>query len=130
MVQGEQRNKWQGPAAGGKDAVYAGWELEPTQWSALGRVWFPIRGCLRLAPCFCFRWSAVQFFWLSRLLSERELCVVLGLSFYPLEQAPNIMTYAMSKSGTATSGLIYVAGLFTQAHGQTRAVAAKKFICR
>jgi hypothetical protein len=28
------------------------------------------------------------------------------LSFYPLEQAPNIMIYAMSKSGTATSGLI------------------------
>jgi hypothetical protein len=25
----EQRNKWQGPASGGKDAVYAGWELEP-----------------------------------------------------------------------------------------------------
>jgi hypothetical protein len=33
--------------------------------------------------------------------------VALGLSFYPLEQAPNIMIYAMSKSGgTATSGLI------------------------
>jgi hypothetical protein len=34
LVQGEQRNKWQGPAGGGKDAVYAGCELEPTQWSA------------------------------------------------------------------------------------------------
>ena len=32
--------------------------------------------------------------------------MVLGLSFYPLEQAPNRMIYAMSKSGTATSGLI------------------------
>ena len=31
---GEQRNKWQGPAGGGKDAVYAGCEIEPTQWSA------------------------------------------------------------------------------------------------
>jgi hypothetical protein len=30
----------------------------------------------------------------------------LGLSFYPLEQAPNMVIYAMSKSGTATSGLI------------------------
>jgi hypothetical protein len=54
---------------------------------------------------------------------------VLGLSFYPLEQAPNMVIYAMSKSGTATSGLILVAGLFTQAPFQTRAVAAKKFIC-
>jgi hypothetical protein len=34
LDQGEQRNKWQGPAVGGKDAVYAGCELEPTQWSA------------------------------------------------------------------------------------------------
>src|SRR4030088_1474387 len=30
----EQRNKWQGPAGGGKDAVYAGCELEPMEWSA------------------------------------------------------------------------------------------------
>jgi hypothetical protein len=30
-VQGEQRNKWQGPAGGGKDAVYAGCELEPME---------------------------------------------------------------------------------------------------
>jgi len=59
-------------------------------------------GCFFLfSPLFC---SSI--FWLSRLLSERELLVVLGLSFYPLEQAPNIMIYAMSKSGTATSGLI------------------------
>ena len=36
--------------------------------------------------------------------------VVLGFSFYPLEQAPNMVIYAMSKSGTATSGLIYVCG--------------------
>jgi hypothetical protein len=32
----EQRNKWQGPAIGGKDAVYAGWELEPMERSATG----------------------------------------------------------------------------------------------
>jgi hypothetical protein len=42
----------------------------------------------------------------QRLLSERELLLVLGLSFYPLEQAPNMVIYAMSKSATATSGLI------------------------
>jgi hypothetical protein len=34
------------------------------------------------------------------------MSLVLGLSFYPLEQAPNMVIYAMSKSGTATSGLI------------------------
>jgi|HubBroStandDraft_6_1064221.scaffolds.fasta_scaffold3928884_1 hypothetical protein len=50
--------------------------------------------------------SAASIFWLpQRLLSEREL-LVLGLSFYPLEQAPNMVIYAMSKSATATSGLI------------------------
>jgi hypothetical protein len=30
----EQRNKWQGPAVGGKDAVYAGCDLEPMERSA------------------------------------------------------------------------------------------------
>ena len=52
--------------------------------------------------------SAGSIFWLpQRLLSERELLLVLGLSFYPLEQeAPNMVIYAMSKSATATSGLI------------------------
>ena len=37
--------------------------------------------------------------------------MVLGLSFYPLEQAPNMAIYAMSKLGTATSGLICFSGL-------------------
>ena len=36
----------------------------------------------------------------------RAISLVLGLSFYPLEQAPNMVIYAMSKSGTAASGLI------------------------
>ena len=27
-------DKWQRPAGGGKDAVYAGCELEPMEWSA------------------------------------------------------------------------------------------------
>ena len=36
----------------------------------------------------------------------RTRAMWLGLSFYPLEQAPNMVIYAMSKSGTATSGLI------------------------
>ena len=34
LAQGEQRNKWQGPAVGGKDAVYGGCALEPMEWSA------------------------------------------------------------------------------------------------
>ena len=33
----EERNKWQGPAAGGKDAVYAGYDLEPIAPRAFGR---------------------------------------------------------------------------------------------
>jgi hypothetical protein len=59
-----------------------------------------------LPPFSVFACSAVQSFGSQRLLSERELFGWLGLSFYPLEQAPNMVIYAMSKSGTATSGLI------------------------
>ena len=61
-----------------------------------------------LPPLSVFACSAVQSFgFRQRLLSERELCLmVLGLSFYPFEQAPNMVIYATSKSGTATSGLI------------------------
>jgi hypothetical protein len=72
-----------------------------------GVVWV---GFSRLAFSFLFfaaACSAGSIFWLpQRLLSERELLLVLGLSFYPLEQAPNMVIYAMSKSATATSGLI------------------------
>jgi hypothetical protein len=56
---------------------------------------------------------------------ERELLVVLGLSFYPLEQAPNSMIYAMSKSGQQRAVSSELRVLLTQAWGQTRAVAAK-----
>jgi hypothetical protein len=66
------------------------------------------------------------------LLSERELSLmVLGLSFYPLEQAPNMVIYAMSKLGDSNERFNLVRGGFLtpQAKGQTRAVAAKKFIC-
>ena len=57
--------------------------------------------------------SAVQSFGSDNVCCpKRELVVmVLGLSFYPLEQAPNRVIYAMSKRGTATSGLIYFSGL-------------------
>ena len=76
MVQGEQRNKWQGPAAGGKDAVYAGCELEPTQWSATGGEWlligsFSIEFFFLFSPLCC---SSI-FGFPQRLLSERELLV-------------------------------------------------------
>jgi hypothetical protein len=66
----------------------------------------------RWNPPLLFRLFCSSIFWLSqRSLSERELLfVVLGLSFYPLEQAPNRVIYAMSKLGTATSGLIYLFG--------------------
>jgi hypothetical protein len=33
-----QRNKWQGPAGGGKNAVYAGCELEPIPLRAAGEL--------------------------------------------------------------------------------------------
>jgi hypothetical protein len=38
--------------------------------------------------------------------------MMLGLSFYPSEQAPNMVIYAMSKLATATSGLISNCGVF------------------
>jgi len=107
LVQGEQRNKWQGPAEGGKDAVYAGCEIEPTEWSATrSEIRFSARLFSDSLPPFSvFACSAVQSF------GPLNVCCpyasnVLGLSFYPLEQAPNMVIYAMSKSGTATSGLI------------------------
>jgi hypothetical protein len=105
---GEQRNKWQGPAVGGKDAVYAGCELEPTEWSATeapSAFWL---GFFRfVSSFFCFRLCCSSIFWPSTsAVRTRAILLVLGLSFYPLEQAPNLVIYAMSKSGTATSGLI------------------------
>jgi hypothetical protein len=71
----EQRNKWQGPAGGGKDAVYAGCELEPMEWSATDMV-VVLVGFSRLAFSFLFspRLFCRFIFWLpQRLLSEREL---------------------------------------------------------
>ena len=58
------------------------------------------------------------------------MSLVLGLSFYPLEQAPNMVIYAMSKSGDSNErSNLSLRVLFAQAPFQTRAVAAKKFIC-
>jgi hypothetical protein len=112
LVQGEQRNKWQGPAAGGKDAVYAGCELEPTQWSATGGE--VLIGSFSIEFFFLFSLVLQLNFLASTNVCcpERELLVALGLSFYPLEQAPNIMIYPMSKSG-----------------GQQRAVSSKLRVC-
>jgi hypothetical protein len=94
---------------------------------------FPGKVFLRFASSFfCFRLFR-QFNLLALSTSAvrtRAISLVLGLSFYPLEQAPNMMIYAMSKSGTATSGLILVCGSCSPKRQlQTRAVAAKKFIC-
>jgi apolipoprotein N-acyltransferase len=56
---------------------------------------------------FWFRCSAVQSFGFHNVCCPNaSWLMVLGLSFYPLEQAPNMVIYAMSKLGTATSGLI------------------------
>ncbi len=53
-----------------------------------------------------FASSAVQLFGFHVCCPNASFLWCSVLSFYPLEQAPNIMIYAMSKSGTATSGLI------------------------
>jgi hypothetical protein len=85
--------------------VYAGCELEPMEWSATkaGGSAFQLRffSPIRFSSLSVFACSAVQSFgFRQRLLSERELSLmVLGLSFYPLEQAPNMVIYAMSKLG-------------------------------
>ena len=67
----------------------------------------------------------------QRLLSERELLLVLGLSFYPLEQASkhgDLCNEQISDSNERFN-LNRGGSMTTQAQGQTRAVAAKKFIC-
>jgi hypothetical protein len=85
----EQRNKWQGgpPEAGRMPFMPA---VNLNQWSgALSGAWSCF-GKVFLDWLFLsvFACSAVQSFGHpQRLLSERELLLVLGLSFYPLEQA-------------------------------------------
>jgi len=90
----EQRNKWQGPAVGGKDAVYAGCELEPMEWSAIGVgvalvsfLWIGFFLLFSPTPC-----SAVQSFGFpQRLLSERELSV--GARFKLLSVGAGLQTW-------------------------------------
>jgi hypothetical protein len=109
LVQGEQRNKWQGPAGGGKDAVYAGCEIEPTERSATEAGSALEASSSPILSSFSVFAFVLQFNLLALSTSAvrtRAISLVLGLSFYPLEQAPNMVIYAMSKSGTATSGLI------------------------
>jgi hypothetical protein len=70
---------------------------------------FSARAFLRFASSFFCFGLVLQFNLLALSTSAvrtRAISLVLGLSFYPLEQAPNMVIYAMSKSGTATSGLI------------------------
>jgi len=79
------------------------WSGALPTWSCFGR-FFSIGLFLF---CFAAACSAGSIFWLSTTSAVRtRASVVLGLSFYPLEQAPNMVIYAMSKSATATSGLI------------------------
>jgi hypothetical protein len=80
------------------------------QWSGALSAWI-------CAACgFCCDWFTpflVSLFCSVQSFGFHNVCcpnaswlMVLGLSFYPLEQAPNMVIYAMSKLGTATSGLI------------------------
>ena len=123
LAQGEQRNKWQGPAAGGKDAVYAGCELEPTQWSATGAGSI---GCglsgFGGVPSFVF-WPVLQFDLLASTTSavRTRACLVLGLSFYPLEQAPNPVVYAMSKVRDSNERFNLNRGILNPKPGDKRA---------
>jgi len=58
----------------------------------------------------------------QRLLSERELCLmVLGLSFYPLEQAPNLVFYAMSKLRDSNERFNLNRGILNPKPGEKRA---------
>ena len=111
-----------------------GCELEPMEWSAtdvgvgFGR-FFSIGFFFSVFAAAC---SAGSIFWLpQRLLSERELLLVLGLSFYPLEQASkhgDLCNEQISDSNERFN-LNRGGSVTTQAQGQTRAVAAKKVIC-
>src|SRR6202451_4796571 len=66
----------------------------------LARGFSPVRFLL-----FLFLFCSSSFGPFNVLLSERERSLWwLGLRFYALEQAPNMVIYAMSKSGTAASG--------------------------
>ena len=134
MVQGEQRNKWQGPAGGGKDAVYAGCEIEPTEWSATKRgSAFQLGGFSPIRFLLFLFWPVLQFNLLALSTSAvrtRAISLVLGLSFYPLEQASkhgDLCNEQIRDSNERSNLSLRV--LFAQAPFQTRSVAAKKFIC-
>ena len=81
------------------------------QWSGALPTWHGVLVGFFLRLAFSFLFSpppVLQFNLLASTTSavRTRASVVLGLSFYPLEQAPNMVIYAMSKSATATSGLI------------------------
>jgi hypothetical protein len=131
LVQGEQRNKWQGPAEGGKDAVYAGCEIEPTEWSATrSEIRFSARLFSDSLPPFSvFACSAVQSFGPSqRLLSIREQCARFKLLSAGAGSKHGDLCNEQIRDSNERSNLS-LRVLFAQAPFQTRSVAAKKFIC-
>ena len=130
----EQRNKWQGPAGGGKDAVYAGCEIEPTQWSAdRSAVRFSAKVFLRFASSFSvFAFSAVQSF------GPLNVCCpnasdLFGARFKLLSAGAGSkhgdLCNEQIRDSNERFNLNCGGSRTTQAQGQTRAVAAKKFIC-
>ena len=131
MVQGEQRNKWQGPAEGGKDAVYAGCEIEPTEWSATRS---EIRFLARLfsdslPPFSVFACSAVQSFGpLNVCCPLREQCARFKLLSAGAGSKHGDLCNEQIRDSNERSNLS-LRVLFAQAPFQTRSVAAKKFIC-
>ena len=133
MVQGEQRNKWQGPAGGGKDAVYAGCEIEPTEWSATKRGSAFQLGLFSdsLPPFSVLASSAVQSFGplnvccpnASDLFGARFKLLSAGVGSKPGDLCNEQIRDSNERSNLS------LRVLFAQAPLKTRAVAAKKFFC-
>jgi hypothetical protein len=107
------------------------------QWSgALPKRWscFPAKVFLRcVSSFFCFRLFCSSIFWPSVTSAVRNASDLFGARFKLLSAgagAPNMVIYAMSKSGDSNErSNLSLRVLFAQAPFQTRAVAAKKFIC-
>jgi hypothetical protein len=72
----------QGPAGGGKDAVYSGCELEPMEWSATKAMICSGKVFSRLVfSSFCFGLFCSSIFWLSTTFAVRTRALSYGARF-------------------------------------------------
>jgi len=65
--------------------------------------------------------AAVQFSGFHNVYCPNASCLVLGLSFYPLEQAPNLVFYAMSKLRDSNERFNLNRGILNPKPGDKRA---------